>query len=73
MGAVKPTAVSVNKLLVYCPQITSWSLQGMRVLRQCTVPQAQVMFITNQLEHIRPSMKEMNKAATMLKLPDVCS
>jgi hypothetical protein len=29
------------------------------------------MFVTIQRENIRPSKKEMNKAVTMLKLPDV--
>jgi hypothetical protein len=44
-----------------------------RVLRQCTVPRAEVglMLVTIQRENIRPSKKEMNKAVTMLKLPDV--
>jgi hypothetical protein len=56
----------------YSPQITSWSLQRMRVLRQCTVPRA-VMFVTTQRENIHPSKKEMNKLFTMLKLSDVCS
>jgi hypothetical protein len=45
----------------------------MRVLRQSTVPRAEVMFVTIQRENIRPSKKEMNKAVTMLKLLDVCS
>jgi hypothetical protein len=31
------------------------------------------MFVTIQRENIRPSKKEMNKAVTVLKLPDVCS
>jgi hypothetical protein len=31
------------------------------------------MFVTIQRENIRPSNKEMNKAVTMLKQPDVCS
>jgi hypothetical protein len=31
------------------------------------------MYITIQVENIRPSKKEMNKAVTMLKLADVCS
>jgi hypothetical protein len=44
----------------------------MRVLRQCTVPQAEETFVTIQRENIRPSKKEINKAVTMLKLPDVC-
>jgi hypothetical protein len=43
----------------------------MRVLRQCTVPRAVVTFVTVQRENIRPSKKEMNKAVTMRKLPDV--
>jgi hypothetical protein len=60
-------------MLSYCPQITSWSPQGMRVLRQCNVPRAEVMFITIQRENIHPSKKEMNNAVTMLKSPDVCS
>jgi hypothetical protein len=51
--------------------------QGMRVLQQCKVPRAEVMFVTIQRENIRPSKKEMNKAVTMLmikiKLADVIS
>jgi hypothetical protein len=48
--------------------------QGMRVLRQCTVTQVEVMLVILQRENIRPSKKEMYKAVTMLsKLPDVCS
>jgi hypothetical protein len=42
---------------MYCPQITSWSPQEMRVLRQCTVSRAEVMFVNIQLENIRPSKK----------------
>jgi hypothetical protein len=42
---------------MYCTQITSWSPQEMRVLRQCTVPRAEVMFVNIQLENIRPSKK----------------
>jgi hypothetical protein len=57
----------------YCPQITSWPPLGMQVLRQCTVPQAEVMFVTIQRENIRPSKKEVNTAVTIFKLPDVCS
>jgi hypothetical protein len=59
----------------YCPQITSWSPQVMLILRQCTVPRAEVglMFVTIQRENIHPSKKEMNKTVTMLKLPDICS
>jgi hypothetical protein len=45
----------------YSPHITSWSPQGMRVLRQCKVPRAEVMFVTVQSEKIRPSKKELNK------------
>jgi hypothetical protein len=52
--------------LKYCPPVATWSPQGMQVLRQCKVPQAEVMFITIQREN-------MNKAITMLKLSDVCS
>jgi hypothetical protein len=48
-------------------------LQGMRVLRQCKVPRAEVMFVVIQRENICPSKKEMNKAVAMLELPDVCS
>jgi hypothetical protein len=45
----------------------------MRVLpRECKVPQAEVMFITIERENIRPSKKEMKKAVTICKLPDVC-
>jgi hypothetical protein len=31
------------------------------------------MFVTNQRENIHASKKEMNKAVTVLKLPNVCS
>jgi hypothetical protein len=48
----------------YSPQITSWSPQGMRVLRHCKVPWAEIMFVTIQRENIRPLNKEMNKAVT---------
>jgi hypothetical protein len=48
----------------YSPQTTSWSPQGMQVLRQCKVPRAEVMFVTIQRESIRSSKKEMNKAWT---------
>jgi hypothetical protein len=41
-------------------------LQGIRVLRQCKVSRAEVMFVTLQRENIRPSKKDMNKAVTML-------
>jgi hypothetical protein len=34
---------------------------------------AEVMFVIIQRENICPSKKEMNKAGTMLKQPDVCS
>jgi hypothetical protein len=57
----------------YSPQITSWSPQWMRVLRQCKVTRAEVMFVTIHRENIRPSKKEINKAVTMFKLSDVCS
>jgi hypothetical protein len=59
--------------LYYGPHITSWSPQGMRVLWQCKVARAEVMFVIIQRENIRSSKKEMNKAVIMLKLPDVCS
>jgi hypothetical protein len=45
----------------YSPHITSWCPQGMRVLRQCTVPRVEVMFVTIQSENIRLSKKEMNE------------
>jgi hypothetical protein len=46
----------------------------MRVLRQCTVSRAEVMFVTIQCENIRLSKKDMNEAVTMFsKAPDVCS
>jgi hypothetical protein len=47
--------------------------KGIRVLRQCTVPRTELMFVTIQRENIRPSKKEINKVVTMLKLSDVCS
>jgi hypothetical protein len=50
----------------YSPQITSWSPQGMRILRQCKVPRAEVMFVTIQRENICPSKKEINNSVTML-------
>jgi hypothetical protein len=31
------------------------------------------MFVAIQRENIRPSKKEINKAVTMLIMPDVCS
>jgi hypothetical protein len=43
----------------------------MRVLQQYKVPLAEVMFVTIQRENIRPSKKEMIKAVTKSKLPDV--
>jgi hypothetical protein len=55
---------SRQMLVWYSPQITCWSPQGMRVLRQCTIPRAVVIFVTIQRENIRPSKKEMNKAVT---------
>jgi hypothetical protein len=53
----------------YCPQITSWSPQGTRVLRQCKVPRAAVIFITIQRENVRYSKKQINKAVTMRNCP----
>jgi hypothetical protein len=50
----------------YGPQVTSWSSQAMRVLRQCKFPRAEVMLVTSQRENIRPSKKDVNKAVTML-------
>jgi hypothetical protein len=67
------TTVLVLLLVGYCPQITRLSLQRMRVLRQCMVLRAEVMFVTIQHENICASKKEMNKAVTVLKLPDVRS
>jgi hypothetical protein len=32
----------------------------------------EIMFVTIQRENIRPSRKEISKAVTILKLPDVC-
>jgi hypothetical protein len=51
--------------LQYSAQTTSWSPQGMRVLRQCKVSRAEVIFATIQ-RHIRLSNKERNKDVTML-------
>jgi hypothetical protein len=53
--------------------VQSTDHEFMRVLRQCKVPRAEVIFFTVQRGNIRPSKKEMNKAVTMLNLPDVCS
>jgi hypothetical protein len=36
----------------------------MRVLWQCKVLRAEVMFVTTQYENIHPSKKEINKAVT---------
>jgi hypothetical protein len=44
---------------IYSPQITTWSPQGMRALRQCKAPRAQVMFATIQRENIRPSKNDI--------------
>jgi hypothetical protein len=52
--------------LDYSPQITSWSPQGMRALRQCKVPRAEVNFVSIQRENSLPLKKEMNKALTLL-------
>jgi hypothetical protein len=64
------TKITQGRLTVPCsrysPQITSWSPQGMRILRQCKVPGAEVMFVTIQRQNIRPSKKEMTKAVTTL-------
>jgi hypothetical protein len=69
-------------LIPYAPLLCDEELQStdheliparMRVLRQRTVPRTAVMFVTIQRENIRPSKIKMNKAVTMLKLPDVCS
>jgi hypothetical protein len=46
-----------GKTVSYCPHITSWSSQGMGGLWQCTVPRAEVMFVTVQRENICPSKK----------------
>jgi hypothetical protein len=37
------------------------------------IPARIVLFVTIQRENIHPWEKEMNKAVTMLTLPDVCS
>jgi hypothetical protein len=62
---------------IYSPHITSRSLQGMRVLRQCKVPRAEIMFVTIQRENSSPSKKEFNSDlraySPKSKLPDVCS
>jgi hypothetical protein len=48
-------------VIKYSPQTMSWSPQGMRVLRQCTVPRAELMFVTNKRENIRRSKKILTK------------
>jgi hypothetical protein len=53
----------------YCPQITSWSPQGMRVLRQCTVPRAEVMFVTIQHENSAPQRKKWTRLLQCLNCP----
>jgi hypothetical protein len=45
----------------YSPQITSWSPQGMRVLRQCKQSRAEVMFVTIHRENIRPQRKKWTR------------
>jgi hypothetical protein len=45
----------------------------MWVLRYCTVPRAEVIFVTMQRKNIRPSKKEINKSVKVRMLPDVCS
>jgi hypothetical protein len=54
---------------LYCPQITSWSPQGMRVLRQCTVPRAKVMFVTIQRENISASKEKSSRLLKCLNCP----
>jgi hypothetical protein len=53
----------------YCPQITSWSPQGMRVLQQCTVPRAEIMFITIQRKNIHPQEKKWTRLLQCLNCP----
>jgi hypothetical protein len=53
----------------YSPRITSWSPQGMRVLRQSKVPRAKVIFVTIQRENIRPSKKEWTRLLQFLNCP----
>jgi hypothetical protein len=53
----------------YSPQITSWFPQGMRVLRQCKVPRAEVMFVTIKRKNIRPSKKKWTMLLQCLSCP----
>jgi hypothetical protein len=55
---------NVPRDLLTSPYITSWSPQGMRVLRQCKAPRAEIKSVTIQRENFRPLKKEMNKAWT---------
>jgi hypothetical protein len=61
--------VSKHEVVTYGQHITSLSPQGMRVLRQCTVTRAEIMFVITQRENIRPSKKEINKAVQRLNCP----
>jgi hypothetical protein len=74
-GDLRYLGLTAVKLGLYSPQTTSWTPQGMWVLRKCKVSRNKVdlMFVTNQRENIHPSKKKMNKAVTMLTLADVCS
>jgi hypothetical protein len=55
--------------VLYCPHITSWSPQGMRVLRQCKVLRAEIMFVTIQRENILPQRKKWTNLLQFLNCP----
>jgi hypothetical protein len=67
--STKKAHVTLNSHIKHCPQITSWSQQGMRLLRQCTVPWAEVMFVSIQRENIRHPNKKWTRLLQYLNSP----
>jgi hypothetical protein len=53
--------------------IELYTVHRSRVDPRSMVARGEVMFFSSQRENICPSNKEMNRAVTMLKLPNVCS
>jgi hypothetical protein len=62
-------ACSTYPPLSYSPQITCWSSQGMRVLRQCTVPRAEAMFVTIQRKTFAPQRMKWTRLLQCLNCP----
>jgi hypothetical protein len=56
----------INTELMLCICSGCVCVRGMRVLRKCKVPLAEILFVTIQCENVRPSTKEMNRAVTMI-------